>query len=84
MRHATRAGALFGARMREIRTQRGLTQKALAKRADLLQTHVSDLELGLKLPNLLTVIRIAVALGCTVAELTSALDQGDLRRMVGR
>lgn len=70
--------------MREIRTQRGLTQKALAKRADLLQTHVSDLELGLKLPNLLTVIRIAVALGCTVAELTSALDQGDLRRMVGR
>jgi transcriptional regulator with XRE-family HTH domain len=82
VRQKTRAGALFGERMREIRSKRGLTQQAVAERSDIPQTHVSDIELGFKLPNLLTVIRIAVALDCQVAELTSALDKGELRSLL--
>jgi transcriptional regulator with XRE-family HTH domain len=64
--------------MREIRMKRDLSQQAVAERAGIAQTHVSDIELGFKLPNLLTVIRLALALGCKVSELTSAFDKGNL------
>lgn len=84
MREKTRAGELFGERMREIRAKRGLTQQAVAERSEIPQTHVSDIELGFKLPNLLTVIRLAVALECQVADLTSALDRADLRSLLGK
>jgi hypothetical protein len=38
----------------------------------------SDIELGFKLPNLLTVVRLALALECKVAELTSVFDKTNL------
>lgn len=76
------AGELFGERMREIRTKRGLAQQAVAERAGIAQTHVSDIELGFKLPNLLTVVRLAIALECRVGELTSAFDKADLSSLV--
>lgn len=78
MRETTVAGELFGKRMREIRMKRGLAQQAVAERAGIAQTHVSDIELGFKLPNLLTVVRLAIALDCNVAELTSVFDKTDL------
>lgn len=74
MRQTTAAGELFGKRMREIRMKRGLSQQTVAERAGIAQTHVSDIELGFKLPNLLTVIRLAMAMECKVAELTSVFD----------
>jgi transcriptional regulator with XRE-family HTH domain len=74
LREKTAAGELFGARMREIRMKRGLTQQDVAERAGIAQTHVSDIELGFKLPNLLTVVRLAVALECMVVQLASVLD----------
>lgn len=82
MRQKTKAGELFGDRMRELRTKRGLTQQAVAERSEIPQTHVSDIELGFKLPNLLTVIRLAVALDCQVSDLTSALDKTNLRSLL--
>jgi transcriptional regulator with XRE-family HTH domain len=84
VRQTTIAGELFGQRMREIRGKRGLTQQAVAERSDIPQTHVSDIELGVKLPNLLTVIRLAVALECKVTDLTSALDRSDLRALLSK
>lgn len=78
MRQTTVAGELFGQRMREIRIKRGLTQQAIAERADVPQTHVSNIERGFKLPNLLTVVRIAIALECKVTDLTSVFDKADL------
>ena len=72
------AGELFGERMREIRSKRGLTQQEVAERCDIAQTHVSQIELGFKLPNLLTVIRLAIALDCKVSDLASAFDKSDL------
>lgn len=82
MRETTVAGELFGKRMREIRLKRGLAQQAVAERAGIAQTHVSDIELGFKLPNLLTVVRLAIALNCKVAELTSVLDKTDLSSLL--
>lgn len=77
-KQSTVAGELFGQRMRELRTKRGLTQQAVAQRANIPQTHVSNIERGFKLPNLLTVVRLALALDCKVADLTSVLDTADL------
>lgn len=62
--------------------KRGLTQQAVAERSEIPQTHVTDIELGFKLPNLLTVIRIAVALNCKVTDLTSAFDKTDLSALL--
>jgi len=59
-----------------------LTQQAVAERSEIPQTHVSDIELGFKLPNLLTVIRIAVALNCKVTDLTAAFDKTDLSALL--
>jgi transcriptional regulator with XRE-family HTH domain len=82
LRQKTAAGELFGARMREIRMKRGLTQQDIAERAEIAQTHVSDIELGFKLPNLLTVVRLAIALECRVVDLTLVFDTVELQSLV--
>jgi transcriptional regulator with XRE-family HTH domain len=82
LRETTVAGELFGKRMREIRMKHDLSQQAVAERAGIAQTHVSDIELGFKLPNLLTVVRLAIALECRVSELTSAFDKTNLSSLV--
>jgi transcriptional regulator with XRE-family HTH domain len=82
LRETTVAGELFGKRMRDIRMKRGLAQQAVAERAGIAQTHVSDIELGFKLPNLLTVVRLAIALNCRVGELTSVFDRTNLSSLL--
>lgn len=82
LRETTVAGELFGKRMREIRMKRGLAQQAIAEQAGIAQTHVSDIELGFKLPNLLTVVRLAIALECKVGELTSVFDKTELSSLL--
>lgn len=74
----TEAGKLFGKRLRELRDRSGLTQGAVAEAMGVPQTHVSAMERGLMLPNLLTVIRLAVALDCKISALTSVFDKTDL------
>jgi transcriptional regulator with XRE-family HTH domain len=81
MRHSrdtTAAGELLGARLRELRLKRGLSQSALAERVGVPQTHISAMEVGIKFPNLYTVLRLAVALECKVTELVSVFDKTDL------
>ena len=81
MRHprdTTAAGELFGARLREVRLKRGLSQQALAELVGLPQPHVSAMESGAKFPNLLTVLRLAVALECKVMALVGVFDKTDL------
>jgi transcriptional regulator with XRE-family HTH domain len=81
MRHSrdtSAVGELLGARLRELRLKRGLSQQALSERVGVPQTHVSAMELGVKFPNLLTVLRLAVALDCKVTALISVFDKADL------
>jgi transcriptional regulator with XRE-family HTH domain len=71
-------GELFGARLRELRLKRGLSQQGLAELVGIPQTHVSAMEVGIKFPNLLTVLRLAVALECKVTDLVRVFDKTDL------
>ena len=64
----------FGSNVARIRDQRGLSQDALAERADLDRTYVSGIERGLRNPGIKTVIRLAKALDTTVGELCRGLD----------
>ena len=69
---------MLGARLRELRLKRRLSQQALAELVGIPQTHVSAMELGIKFPNLLTVLRLAVALDCKVMDLVGVFDKTDL------
>jgi len=85
MRHSrdtSAVGALLGTRIREVRLKRGLSQRALAERVGIPQTHVSAMELGIQLPNLLTVLRLAVALECKVTDLVRVFDKADLQSIL--
>jgi transcriptional regulator with XRE-family HTH domain len=75
---------LLGARIREVRLKRRLSQQALAERVGIPQTHVSAMELGIQFPNLLTVLRLAVALECKAAYLVGVFDKTDLASILPR
>ena len=64
--------AALGANIREIRKQRGLTATALAASAGVSQPFLSQVERGRAMPSLLSLHRIARALGSTAQELLAA------------
>jgi transcriptional regulator with XRE-family HTH domain len=68
-------GVLFGARLREMRVARGLTQPEIAARVGTSASNISDLERGIKVPTLTTVARLADALECKVTTLVEVLDR---------
>jgi transcriptional regulator with XRE-family HTH domain len=78
----TRASELFGQRMRELRQERGLTQAELSDRSGFPQGRISEMERGARLPNLITMIRIAVALDCTLRDLTADFDKAGLSSFI--
>jgi transcriptional regulator with XRE-family HTH domain len=67
-------GVIFGQHLRELRLARGLTQQQLAALIDSNHPFISNMERGLTLPGLATLVRIAGALGCTISELVHVLD----------
>jgi DNA-binding Xre family transcriptional regulator len=68
-------GALFGARLHDMRVARGLTQPDLAGLVGTSASNISDLERGIKVPTLTTIARLAQALECNVTELVKVLDR---------
>jgi len=73
---------MLGKRLRELRQKRDMTQVMLAERAGLPQSHISEIERGVMLPNLATLLRIAAALPCKLSELTSVFDTEDIRSLI--
>ena len=71
-------GEVFGRRLRELRQKYGVTQQQLSIATGLTEGYISNMERGLKVPSLTTVLRLAVALGCKVTELVSVFDKTDL------
>lgn len=65
---------IFGARLRELRTGAGLTQRELAKRSGTSSAAISNFEAGNNAPTLGTLMRLAGALGCNLSELVAVLD----------
>jgi transcriptional regulator with XRE-family HTH domain len=78
MTHVQAEGEVFGRRLRELREKYGVTQKQLSIATGLTEGYISNMERGLKVPSLTTILRLAVALGCNVTQLVSIFDQTNL------
>jgi transcriptional regulator with XRE-family HTH domain len=65
----------LGRAVRELRQQRGLTQRQLAQAADLNETWVSHIEAGRTNPAWGTVARLARALGVEVSQLAAHAER---------
>ncbi|HXI97930.1 MAG TPA: helix-turn-helix transcriptional regulator [Gemmatimonadaceae bacterium] len=77
MSEVTHAAELLGTRIREMRKKRRLTQVMLAETSGIPQSHMSSIERGAMLPNLVTLFRLAAALNCKVSALVSVFDKED-------
>jgi transcriptional regulator with XRE-family HTH domain len=65
---------VLGMNVRRWREERELTQEALAERAALDPTYISGIERGMRNPSVLSVVRIARALGVTTSQLMEKVD----------
>ena len=72
------AAELFGARVRELRKKRGLTQVDIAERLGIPQSRVSEIEGGTRAPTLVTLLRLSTALGCKPTALVAPFDKMDV------
>lgn len=59
----------FGEKLKEIRTQKGLSQEKLAFKSGLHRTYISDIERGARNVSLINIEKIAKALGVSNSEL---------------
>jgi transcriptional regulator with XRE-family HTH domain len=67
---------VLGMNVRKWREEKDLTQEALAERADLDPTYISGIERGVRNPSVLSVVRIAAALGVTTSKLMENVNNG--------
>ncbi len=65
----------FAAVLKELRTERGLTQEALALEAETERSHISALERAEKGPSLGTMLALARALGISAGEMISRVEE---------
>ena len=63
----------FGRRVRQLRTDRGLSQEQLAHQADLDRTYISGIERGRRNVALRAIEKVAAGLEISVAELMASL-----------
>jgi transcriptional regulator with XRE-family HTH domain len=59
----------FGARVRQLRSERGWSQEELADRAKLHRTYIGSVERGEQNISLVNIERLATTLGVSLAEL---------------
>lgn len=64
----------FGSALRDARKRRGLSQEELADIARLQRTYVNEVERGRRNPTLLTITRLAGAIGVPPASLLAGLS----------
>ena len=67
---------MFGAGLKRLRLERGLTQVQLAEQSGIAQGHYSQLETGNWEPRLATILALARALGVQPGELLPSVDIG--------
>lgn len=66
--------AAFGRRLRVLRKGAELTQEALAERAGLHPTFISNLERGFRVPTVVTLVRLADALDVLPGDIVDHLN----------
>ena len=67
--------AAFGSNVRTARETKDFTQEKLAEKADLDQTYISGIERGVRNPSVLSIVRLAKALGTSVSELSKGIEK---------
>jgi transcriptional regulator with XRE-family HTH domain len=67
--------ALVGARIREVRKERGISQDRLAYAIPLDRAHIGMIENGKRAATIPTLIKIAVALDCEVGDFFPPISQ---------
>ena len=72
----TRDGEVFGSLIRKLRTERGLTQEALAERTELSVSYIGFIERGENVPTLTIVLNLAEALDVEAADLVREVSRG--------
>ncbi|MGC3964140.1 MAG: helix-turn-helix transcriptional regulator [Rhodocyclaceae bacterium] len=68
--------AQFGLVVRTQREALALSQEQLAERADLNRSYLGEIERGVAMPSLATVIKLAAALGVTPSSLLARYEEG--------
>ncbi|KRC50674.1 hypothetical protein ASE16_06625 [Leifsonia sp. Root227] len=68
------AAVIFGARVRNVRVELGLSQENVADLAQMHVTNYGKIERGVANPSLVTILRIASVFGVDVAALTAGLN----------
>jgi len=63
----------FGARVREVRKEKGMTQEQLAEAAGLHPTFISNVERGYRVPSLPTALRLAAGLDVVASRIVDGL-----------
>jgi len=64
----------FADTIRELRTERLISQEDLSQRASINRTYLSRMERGLHLPSLAALVRLAEAFGITAADLVGRAE----------
>jgi len=65
----------FGAAVRSLRNERGISQESLANLADIERSHMGKVERGEHMPTLVIVFKIARGLGCGAAEVMGRAEE---------
>jgi len=68
---------LFGERLRELRTERGLTQEQLAEAAGVDRNYIGQIERGERNVALVNIVRIAGALSIKPGDLLTPFEAGN-------
>ena len=66
--------AVFGRHLRQLRLARGLTQAQVAERCGTMVPVISNLERGMTVPTLSTLLHLSGAMECTLSELIAVFD----------
>jgi XRE family transcriptional regulator, aerobic/anaerobic benzoate catabolism transcriptional regulator len=66
----------LGERVRNLRSRKGMTRKALAQHADVSERHLANLEYGVGNASVLVLLQVAGALQCSLAELLGDVTTG--------
>lgn len=70
-----RLASIFGAMVRQLRSEAGLSQEEFADRCKLHRTYIGSIERGEKNVTLATANKIASALGIALSSLISKMEQ---------
>lgn len=71
----------MGARIKEVRKSRGLSQERLAEKAEISPRFLSRLEVGQQSPSIETLARLAEALGVELWELCDFGHEGTVKEL---